>query len=287
MAFPFMTGFYSKDLIQELALAPRSGTNTIAYLLTLIAALQTATYSARLMIMTFLSKPHYPRTLLRVIHDPSIILYLPLFLQGQGAAYIGYLTNYIFLAHASTFYLQSIFIHPKNLALQDVSLASTTSLKYLPILTLLLLLTLLPTKFIYSNLNNRNIQSTSTTYSPSFLTSNYFNHNLSSSLDIYFELYTSILNHFDIIQNKIINNGLNISIWVHRYLDRGLIEIFGPYGLLKLFHYLAFKQELLATAFIPNYGLIILIFIIFILANLFTFLPFIFILILLYIYVVS
>jgi NADH-ubiquinone oxidoreductase chain 5 len=39
MAFPFLTGFYSKDLLLEIAIIPRNATILIGYLLILLAAL--------------------------------------------------------------------------------------------------------------------------------------------------------------------------------------------------------------------------------------------------------
>jgi len=47
MAFPFVTGFYSKDLLLNLAVIPRNATQLIAYILTVVAALVTASYSVR------------------------------------------------------------------------------------------------------------------------------------------------------------------------------------------------------------------------------------------------
>lgn len=71
MAFPFLTGFYSKDFLLEIALVPRNVTSTVSYLLAFFAAILTATYSARLMIMTFFSSPNFPRVVLNTIHDPA------------------------------------------------------------------------------------------------------------------------------------------------------------------------------------------------------------------------
>lgn len=71
LAFPFLTGFYSKDLLLELALVPNNFTRSIAYVLALFAALLSATYSIRLLIMTFLSKPHFPISLLFTISEPT------------------------------------------------------------------------------------------------------------------------------------------------------------------------------------------------------------------------
>lgn len=53
MAFPFLTGFYSKDFILEILFIPNNVTDSIAYLLTLIAAFFTSIYSIRLLILTF------------------------------------------------------------------------------------------------------------------------------------------------------------------------------------------------------------------------------------------
>ena len=53
MAFPFFTGFYSKDFILEILFIPNNTTQTIAYLLTLVAAFLTSIYSIRLLIITF------------------------------------------------------------------------------------------------------------------------------------------------------------------------------------------------------------------------------------------
>jgi len=97
MAFPFLTGFYSKDYLLEMALVPRNATTTIAYILALVAAILTATYSARLMIMTFLSAPHFPHTVLETIVDPPKVMLFPLFLLGAGAAFFGFLSHELFL----------------------------------------------------------------------------------------------------------------------------------------------------------------------------------------------
>jgi|SRR5689334_8094736 len=74
MAFPFLTGFYSKDYLLEMAMVPRNATTTIASILAFVAAIFTAIYSARLIILTFLSAPNYPYT--ETIADPPIPLYI-------------------------------------------------------------------------------------------------------------------------------------------------------------------------------------------------------------------
>jgi len=51
MAFPFTTGFYSKDLILEILVVPNNITHSIAYIFTFLAAFFTSIYSIRLLII--------------------------------------------------------------------------------------------------------------------------------------------------------------------------------------------------------------------------------------------
>lgn len=137
MALPFFTGFYSKDFILEMALIPHNATNTMACILALVAALLTGTYSARLMILTFLSEPHFPFTVLPVISDPVISCFISLFIASVAAVLFGYITNELFLGIGCYFYEQSLFIHPDHLILLDGTLTPGSIWKLLPPLTLL------------------------------------------------------------------------------------------------------------------------------------------------------
>ena len=264
MAFPFLTGFYSKDYLLEMALIPKNATSTIAYILAQVAAILTATYSARLMILTFLSAPHFPHTVLETIADPPLTMLIPLFILGTGAAFFGFMTHELFLGLGSTFYQQAIFTHPDNLTLQDGPLSAPSLLKFLPPATLLILLTLIP----LSNNNNRGLQiqpahpinkgSNLLSYRQGGQpTISKLNSTTVSTLH-HFSLYSSFLNHFNIYQHWIMHNTFNFSNVVFRYWDRGLVELLGPMGLVQLFHYLSFQLELLATGFIPHYALIII-----------------------------
>ena len=53
MGFPFLTGFYSKDVILELSFAHYSFEGTFAHWLGCVSALFTAFYSFRLIYLTF------------------------------------------------------------------------------------------------------------------------------------------------------------------------------------------------------------------------------------------
>jgi NADH-ubiquinone oxidoreductase chain 5 len=126
MALPFLTGFYSKDFLLEIALIPHNTTNTMACILALIAALLTGIYSTRLIILTFLSNPHFPYTLISLILDPNLSSKISLYIATIAAIFFGYLTNELFMGIGSYFYGQSLFIHPDHLILLDGTLSPTS-----------------------------------------------------------------------------------------------------------------------------------------------------------------
>lgn len=49
---------------------------------------------------------------------------------------------------------------------------------------------------------------------------------------------------------------LSLSNYIFRYIDKGFLEFFGPFGFLKTLHYWGFLIELLSTGFIPHYAYI-------------------------------
>jgi hypothetical protein len=48
---------------------------------------------------------------------------------------------------------------------------------------------------------------------------------------------------------------LSVSLLLYRYIDKGILELFGPIGGKNLLHFLGFSIELLSTGFIPHYAL--------------------------------
>jgi NADH-ubiquinone oxidoreductase chain 5 len=251
MAFPFMTGFYSKDFLLELILVPRNSTSAMAYILALVAAVLSATYSARLLILAFISRPNYPRIISPLISEPSSLMTIPLLVLAVGSVFFGYLTHDLFLGLGNTFYQQALFIHPNHLALLDASLSASSGmfLEYLPPLTLVLLFTLFPSQAKSSS-------STSTTFMP--ISSSTASMKDNSNQYFYFALYTGILSHFNILNHFIIQRTLKLSVIIYRSIDRGLLEVCGPLGLKRLFTSLSFVVEQFSTGFILHYAFIIL-----------------------------
>ena len=93
MGLPFLTGFYSKDLIIELINS--SNKLYFSFILSLTAAFFTAFYSFRLIFYTFFNKPQFILNKFRFIHEGKWLLILPLIFLGLFSILFGYFWQYI------------------------------------------------------------------------------------------------------------------------------------------------------------------------------------------------
>lgn len=241
MAFPFTSGWYSKDLLIELLIVPYNFTFTIAYIFTLLAAFLTSFYSIRLMMIVKLSRPGFPKNIVNYVIDSPIFKTLPLIILSFGAVMLGYLTHELFLAYGSTFYKNSLFTHPSSFnSLLDASFHNSI-LIYVPILFLFLFNLQL---FINPNKSS----------SPNS-TINYQSHDDLNNSHKFTQTLTAF-NHFNVLNHWFKHKAQITSHLLYRYIDKGILELFGPQGLSRKFNYIGFNIELLSTGFIPHYVLI-------------------------------
>jgi len=97
MGFPFLTGFYSKDIILELAYGSYHFNGFFAYWLGILSAFFTAFYSIRLIILTFLKPINISYNIVNNVHESSLLLLIPLFILGFGSIFVGFFFKELFL----------------------------------------------------------------------------------------------------------------------------------------------------------------------------------------------
>ncbi len=239
IGLPFLTGFYSKDIILEVSYATYSNHGHFAYFLGTGAAFLTAFYSLRLLFLTFLSSPNGSRIVLSQAHDSNIAIALTLAFLAVPSIFIGYLTKDLFLGLGTPFWNGAIFTLPSHLTSVDGEFLPVT-VKLAPVIFSLLGGFL--AFFLYSN----------GSFEIAYLKTRYLKN-----------IYT-FLNRkwfFDKVYNETFNQNL-IKIGYHftyKKVDRGIIEILGPYGLTQITKKASFQLVSLHTGIFYHSAFVIVI----------------------------
>lgn len=238
LATPWLTGFYSKDLIIELAYAQYSFSGTYAYILGSITAGLTAFYSFRLISLVFLTVPNGSRTSYLNSHESNLAVIIPLFTLGLFSIFSGYFASDFFVGLGSDFFANSVFIHPNNIHLIEAEFSLDPIIKLLP--TIFSLTGASLAVYLYHFTPNFVIDLTET----------------SLGKKIYTFLNGKYL--FDVIYNKyIIRLGFKLGYSISKELDRGVIELVGPYGLSSILAKIGIQIGKLDTGIITTYSLYI------------------------------
>ena len=118
--FPFFAGFYSKDMILEAAFAAHTGVGQLAFWLGCAAALLTAFYSWRLLIMAFHGTPRASADVMSHVHESPKVMLLPLVPLALGAIFAGFVGYEMFVGHDyQQFWGDAIFILPEHQAMEN------------------------------------------------------------------------------------------------------------------------------------------------------------------------
>jgi NADH-ubiquinone oxidoreductase chain 5 len=250
LATPFLTGFYSKDLIIELAYSKYSFTGTFSYYLLAVTAGLTAFYSFRLIMLTFLTIPNGSKIKYLNIHESNLVVIISLLTLSIFSIFFGYLFSDLFVGMGNNAFSSALFIHPDNINLVEAEFSIPLLFKLLPAILsalgaviALINYQIKPELFIFITDNNLGKK----VYT--FLNGKYF---------------------FDIIYNYyIIRKSLNYGYYITNVLEKGLFEIMGPYGLSNVLFKTGNNISKLDTGIITSYalyivlGLISLIFLVF------------------------
>ena len=245
VAIPFMTGFYSKDFILESAYGQFYFSSTVVYFIATIGAIFTTLYSAKVLYLTFLTNPNGPLINYKHAHEADIYMSLPLILLALFSIFFGYLTKDIFIGLASGFFADnSLFIHPSHEIMLDTEFAVPIIFKLLPLVFTI----------FFSIL--------------SITVSEFF-----PKLLLYFKFSTIGYNVFsffnqrfliELFYNKYISGvALKLGGQTTKFIDKGSVELLGPYGLERGLLNLSNTIGSLSTGVITSYALYILIGLIF------------------------
>jgi NADH-ubiquinone oxidoreductase chain 5 len=283
VAFPFMTGFYSKDFILESAYGQFYFGGTVVYFIATIGAMFTTLYSVKVLYLTFLTNPNGPKvnyinitsykgittyeptldyivgirnplnvvpkevrvTFFKGAHEGDIYMSLPLIILAIFSIFFGYITKDIFIGLGSGFFADnSLFIHPTHEIMLDTEFAVPTLFKLLPLVftVFLSVLAIIISEFVGKVL---------ITFKFSRLGYNIFGFfNQRFLIELFYNKY---------ITGLVFKLGGQTT----RVLDKGSIELLGPYGLEKGLINLSRNIASLDTGVITSYALYILIGLIF------------------------
>lgn len=245
VAFPYMTGFYSKDFILESAFGKFTFSGVAVYTIATIGAIFTTLYSAKVLYLTFISPALGPKTSYSHAHEGDLFMMLPLIILAVFSIFFGHITKDIFLGLGTGFFTDnSIFIHPINEIVINTEFAVLTLFKLLPFF-FTVFFSLLP--IIISD----------------FLPAIVLNFKLSTlGRDIYGFFNQRFL--VEKFYNKYITNlVLYLGGLITKVLDKGVVELIGPFGLEKKLVRFSKNLNKLSTGVVTSYALYILVGLIF------------------------
>jgi len=245
VAFPFMTGFYSKDFILESAYGQFYFSSTVVYFIATIGAMFTTLYSVKVLYLTFLANPNGPLINYKHAHEGDIFMSLPLIILAVFSIFFGYITKDMFIGLGSGFFIDnSLFIHPSHEIMLDTEFAVPVLFKLLPlVLTILLsVLAIILSEFLPLVLIKFKLTR--------------LGYNIFSFFNQRFLI--------ELIYNKYITGlVLKLGGQTTKGLDKGSVELLGPYGLEKGLVTLSRNIASLNTGVVTSYALYILIGLIF------------------------
>ena len=245
VAFPYMTGFYSKDLILESAYGQFYFSGTVVYYIATIGAMFTTLYSVKVLYLTFLTNPNGPIINYKHAHEGDIYMSLPLIILAVFSIFFGYITKDIFIGLGTGFFSDnSLFIHPMHEILLDTEFAVPTIFKLLPLIFTVSL-------SIFAIIFSEFIPITVIKFKMTRLGYNIFGFfNQRFLVELFYNKY---------ITGVILKLGGQST----KILDKGSVELLGPFGLEKGLITLSNNIVSLSTGVVTSYALYILIGLIF------------------------
>ena len=238
VATPWLTGFYSKELILSLGYGTYSFSGVYCYILGSLGACFSAFYSFRLISLVFLSVPNGLKSSYNQVHESNWKVVIPLFVLALFSIFFGFVFSDLFVGVGSDFFANSLFIHPNNISIIEAEFSLPILIKLLP--SILSFVGALLAIFLYHKSTSFVIELTEFSLGRkiyTFLNGKYF---------------------FDVVYNYYITSvGLQLGYTISKVIDRGVIELLGPQGLSNIFTNTGYNISKLDTGIITTYALYI------------------------------
>lgn len=228
IGFPFLSGFYSKDILIELAFGTYQSFNLYAYWLATLSAFITAFYSTRLLFWVFLANPQfYKNKFLHLMETDTIMLFTFRVLM-LGSLFSGYFLKDLFMGmgnnsfgNGSYAYNHLLYTYVQTDFLSDIPLNYIeteflpTYIKLIPVIGSLFGVFL--AMYIYS-VNVNLIK----------LIKNQLFKGLFQNIYVFFVKK----GYFDMLYNNFIAKKVYVFAWyLFKYGDQGIFEWMGPQGI--------------------------------------------------------
>jgi NADH-ubiquinone oxidoreductase chain 5 len=239
IGFPFLTGFYSKDVILEVAYGKYTLEGHFSYILGTVGAFLTAFYSTRLVYLTFLCRPNGYKPVISRAYDSSYQICISLFLLVVPSVLIGFYAKDMIIGFGSDFWGNAIFTATENMNRVDSEFI-THIYKILPVILSLLGATL---SFLLYSFGSKLL--------------------VQLKLSVLGKKIYHFFNKkwfFDKVYNEYIGQFFfTISYTItYKIIDRGIIEIFGPMGLSSIITKKATYIAKMQTGYLYHYTFVIL-----------------------------
>lgn len=241
MGFPFLTGFYSKDVILEVAYGSFTFEGRFVHTLGSLAAFFTAYYSTRLISLTFLRPVNGSRIAYEHVHESPFRMAFPLVVLSIASIFVGYVSRDMFIGLGSDFWGNALFTLPTNQPVLEAEWLDS-SIKMIPLFF---------------------------SFGGAFLA---FYHYLYSFNFLYWLKTTSLGNalytflnrkwFFDKVYNEWVSQPVLRVAYTETYqkMDRGLLEFFGPHGISTQLYAFSRNISEVSLGFVFRYLFIMFVF---------------------------
>jgi len=240
IGFPFLTGFYSKDIILEVAYGKYTTEGHFSYLLGSVGAFLTAFYSTRLIYLTFLSKPNGYKKVICAAYDSSYQICIALAILSIPSMFIGFYTKDMIIGLGTDFWGNALFVLPENMNMIDAEFIPHIY-KLLPVI---LSLAGVFCSFIFY------VYGSTLLFKFKF---SFFGKKIYNFLNKKW-FFDKVYN--ELIAQSLFTVGYNVS---YKIIDRGIIEMFGPMGLANVISSKAFFITKLQTNYLYHSTLLVLV----------------------------